>query len=234
MLNVLIIDDEKAARELLVHYFHRYFPKVEDIHTTDGIFSAIPIIEEQNPDIIFLDIQMPTANGMDLFGLLKDRKPSVIITTAYENYAIEAIKYSVIDYLLKPIDIKEFISAVNKFISTKQVTSEFEQNETKRIAFHGQKEINYIEEKAIKYIVSDRAYSTVYLDDNKGYIVTKSLGEFEKILDENIFFRIHRSYIVNVKKIAKIFKKDGGLVHMNDDKTFKIANQKRKTLLTKM
>ncbi len=236
MLKVLIIDDEKAARDLLVHYFQTYFPKVKDIQTTDGIFKAIPIIEQHQPDVIFLDIQMPTASGMDLFNLLKDKKPSVIITTAFENYAIKAIKHDVHDYLLKPIDIQEFISSVNKILSSKDAstTSGTAKNSTKRIALHGQKEINYVEENTIKYIISDRAYSTVYIEDNKSYVVTKSLGKFEEILDKNIFYRIHRSYIVNLKKIAKIVKKDGGLVHMEDDKTFKIASQKRNILISKM
>jgi two-component system LytT family response regulator len=232
---VLIVDDEKAARDLLVHYFQTYFPKVKDIQTTDGVFKAIPIIEELNPDVIFLDIQMPTANGMELFSLLKDRNPAIIITTAYENYAIEAIKHSVHDYLLKPIDIQEFIVSVNKIISVKDKADKtVVESDSKRIALHGQKEINYVEESSIKYIISDRAYSTVYLDDNKSYVVTKSLGEFEGILDSKIFFRIHRSHIVNLTKIVKIVKKEGGLVHMNDDKIFKIANQKRNTLISKL
>lgn len=234
MLKVLIIDDEKAARELLVHYFQNYFPKVEDIQTIDGIYKAIPIIEEQDPDLIFLDIQMPSANGMELFSLLKDRKPNIIITTAYENYAIEAIKYAVQDYLLKPIDIQEFIASVNRIISLKEKTVKPIAKSTKRIALSGQSEINYVEESTIKYIISDRAYSTVYLDDGKSYVVTKSLGEFEKILDDNKFYRIHRSYIINLNKISKIVKKEGGLVHMKDDKTFKIASQKRNILISKI
>lgn len=234
MITVLIIDDEKAARDLLVQYLRTYFPKVKNIHTTDGIYKAVPIIEEINPDVIFLDIQMPSANGMDLFNLLGENSPAIIITTAYENYAIEAIKHAVLDYLLKPIDIHEFISSVNKVIAFKDKENEAAGFNTKRIALHGQKEINYIEEESIKYIISDRAYSTVYINDDTSYVVTKSLGEFEKILDENSFYRIHRSYIVNLNMIAKIVKKDGGLVQMKDDKTFKIANQKREILISKI
>lgn len=234
MLKVLIIDDEKAARDLLVQYFQTYFPKVKDIYTTDGIYKAIPIIEEVDPDVIFLDIQMPTANGMEIFNLLGENSPSIIITTAFENYAIEAIKHAVLDYLLKPIDIQEFISSVNKVISSKDQVDEPITTNSKRVALHGQKEINYVEEDSIKYIISDRAYSTVYVNDDSSYVVTKSLGEFEKILDENSFYRIHRSYIVNLNMIAKIVKKDGGIVQMKDNKTFKIANQKRDVLISKI
>jgi len=234
MLKVLIIDDEKAARDLLVQYFRTYFPKVKNIHTTDGVYKAVPIIEDINPDVVFLDIQMPTANGMELFSLLGANSPAIIITTAYENYAIEAIKHAVLDYLLKPIDIQEFISSVNKVISTKDQVNAADGLNSKRIALHGQKEINYINEESIKYIISDRAYSTVYINDDSSYVVTKSLGEFEKILDGNNFYRIHRSYIVNLNMISKIVKKDGGLVQMKDNKTFRIANQKREILISKI
>jgi len=234
MLKVLIIDDEKAARDLLVKYFNTYFPKVKDIHTTDGIFKAIPIIEDINPNVIFLDIQMPTANGMELFNLLKENKPSIVITTAYDTYAIQAIKHNVIDYLLKPIDIKEFISTVNMILTQNECIEKPLDVNAKRIALHGQKEINYVDQESIKYIISDRAYSTVYIENGTCYVVTKSLSEFEKILDDRNFYRIHRSYIVNLKKIAKIVKKDGGFVQMKDGKTFKIANQKREILISKI
>lgn len=234
MLKVLIIDDEKAARDLVEFYIQTYFPKIEQIDSTDSIFSAIPIIEEKNPNLIFLDIQMPTANGLELFKLLKNRDPAVIITTAYDDYAIEAIKHSVLDYLLKPIDIQEFIAAVNNAIAHNSNSNNVTKFESKKIALHGQLEINYVNEIDIKYIISDRAYSSVHTEDGSVYVVTKSLNDFENILDESGFFRIHRSYIINLNKIARIIKKDGGHVQMLDDKVFKIANQKREILISKM
>lgn len=234
MLKVLIIDDEKAARDLLEYYLKTYFPKIKNIKNTDSIFTAIPIIEEEKPDLIFLDIQMPAANGMELFKLLKHHQPMIIITTAYDNYAIEAIRKSVLDYLLKPIEIQGFIAAVNNAIAI-HITSESSIHaESKRIALHGQLEINYVTESDIKYIISDRAYSSVHMDDGSVFVVTKSLSDFDLILDTNSFFRIHRSYIINLKKISKILKKDGGHVQMLDEKTFKIANSKRETLISKI
>lgn len=233
-MKVLIIDDEQAARDLLVHYIKTYFPDILDIYTAVGIYAAKPIIQTEKPDIIFLDIQMPTGNGMDLFEIIGKTNSSIIITSAFDEYAIRAIKESVSDYLLKPIDIKEFIKSVSKIIEYKQEKLESQISQSKRIAIHGQSEILYVNEEAIKYIISERAYTNIHLKDETKYIVTKSLTHYEQLLNNKLFFRLHRSYIINMSMISKIIKKDGGIVEMIDGKTFKIANQKREGLLSKM
>ena len=233
-MKVLIIDDEKAARDLLVHYIKIYFPDILDIYTAEGIYAGKPIIQRENPDIIFLDIEMPTGNGMDLFDIIGNTNSSIVITSAFDEYAIQAIKQSVSDYLLKPIDIKEFIKSVSKIIEFKQEKFKSKVNQSKRIALHGQSEISYVNEDAIKYIISERAYTNIHLNDNNKYIVTKSLTHYENMLNNKLFFRLHRSYIINMSMISRVIKKNGGIVEMLDGKQFKIANQKRDLLLTKM
>lgn len=233
-MTVLIVDDEKAARDLLVHYIKTYFPDILDIHTAVGIYAAKPIIDKEKPDIIFLDIEMPTGNGMDLFDIIGKTNSSIVITSAFEDYAIRAIKESVNDYLLKPIDIKEFITSVTKILDLKKEKLDFNEKHTKRIAVHGQSDISYVNEDVIKYIISERAYTNIHLKDNSKYTVTKSLTHYENILDDTFFYRLHRSYIINLKMISKVIKKDGGIVEMLDGMRFKIANQKRDRLLAKM
>ena len=233
-MKVLIIDDEKAARDLLVHYSKTYFPDILNIYSAEGIYAGKPIIQKENPDIIFLDIEMPTGNGMDLFDIIGNTNSSIIITSAFDEYAIKAIKHSVSDYLLKPIDIKEFITSVTKVIEHKKDELILKPKQAKRIALHGQNDISYVTEDTIKYIISDRAYTHIHLTDESKRLVTKSLTLFEDLLDTHIFFRPHRSYIINLTMISKIIKKDGGLVEMIDGKQFKIANQKREILLSKM
>lgn len=230
-MNVLIIDDEKAARDLLVHYIKTYFPDIIDIHTATGIHPAKTIIKKENPDIIFLDIEMPTGNGLDLFDLIGPTNASVIITSAYDDYAIKAIKKSVNDYLLKPIDIKEFINAVTLVIKNRQ---ELNSKKSRRIPIRGQNDISYVEEDKIKYIISERAYTNIHMIDNSKYVVTKPLSHFESILDAKIFFRLHRSYIINLTMISRIIKRDGGHVEMLDGKQFKIAKLKREMLISKL
>ncbi|MBC7863577.1 MAG: response regulator [Bacteroidia bacterium] len=231
MINAVIIDDEQAARTALQTIIKEYCKDVHIAGTAASAIEGLKLIQQQSPDLVFLDIEMPMGSGFDLLELSMERNYKVVFTTAHQQYALKAIKNSAADYLLKPIDIDELIETVEKI--KKILDKEKEQNSKTnyKLKLSGQKETILVSPLEVVYVEADGRYSTVHLLSGEKHVVSRNIGEFEEELTSHGFFRVHKSYLVNCKHVAKINSADGGFVEMNNKTEIEISKRKKAEFL---
>jgi two-component system LytT family response regulator len=243
MLISVIVDDEPKAIQSLSWELSNYSDQIKVIATFNNPEKALLYLVENDIDCLFLDIEMPTMDGFQFLNKLKSRNFAVIITTAYSEYAIKALKKDALDYLLKPIDsddLEETIAKVKKHRSRALDSNKIEKvllrfNEklnTKKIAINTDGKLIFLESKEILYIVSDGNYSTFHTTNNKKIVVTKKLKEINTILPNEIFFRVHNSYIINLTKVKEFFKTDSYVIIENNHK-IPVSRQKKSAFLEK-
>ena len=243
MLISVIVDDEPKAIQSLSWELSNYSDQIKVIATFNNPEKALLFLTENNIDCLFLDIEMPTMDGFQFLNKLKFRDFAVVITTAYNEYAIKALKKDALDYLLKPIDsddLEETIAKVKKHRSRALDSNKIEKvllrfNEklnTKKIAINTDGKLIFLETKEILYIVSDGNYSTFHTTNNKKIVVTKKLKEINTILPNEIFFRVHNSYIINLTKVKEFFKTDGYVI-LEDNHKIPVSRQKKSEFLEK-
>jgi len=213
MIKVILIDDEPLAR-LIVQEYLQTFSDFEIVAQCDNGFEAVKAIQQHNPDLIFLDIQMPKINGFETLELLEN-KPAVIFTTAFDEYALKAFEQNATDYLLKPFSEERFKKAIDKFLAvikketrTNKVeklldTAGKHQDEAHRIVVKNGTTILILPINDIPYIEAYDDYVKIYNKDTF-YLKKKTMGYYEQILDAQQFVRIHRSYILNINYLTKI------------------------------
>jgi two-component system LytT family response regulator len=205
MIRTLIIDDEAFARELLKQQLQEYCSGlVEVIGLAGSAIEGLKLINQLQPQLVFLDVEMPRGSGFDLLELAGERNFEVIFTTAYQEYALKALKSEARDYLLKPIDADELAAAVKKvqlYLDGKQVSG-FTQR--RKIKLHGLRETLLVSVSDVLYLEADGRYSTVYLAGGRKHIVSRNIGEFEEELVPHHFFRIHKSLLVNLEKVKQL------------------------------
>lgn len=244
MLRTVVVDDEKKGRELLVKVLNNYCNGIDVVGQANSARDAYTIINEQNPDLVFLDIEMPNGTGFDLLKMFEKISFHVIFTTAYEHYAIKAIKYSALDYLLKPIDIDELQESVAKIHDLTNSASDNKHenidilisalnntNQVKKIAIPDQEGVVIIEVKNIIKCQADSNYTLIFLNDGSKVLSTKTLKEYNKLLDEKTFMRVHNSYLININHIKKYIKGDGGQVIMSDDSIVEVSRRRKSSLM---
>jgi two-component system LytT family response regulator len=220
MIKTIIIDDEPLAAGLVQEFLNEYkdFELVSVCH--DG-FDGLKAIQQHQPDLVFLDVQMPKINGFEMLELLEEL-PAVIFTTAFDQYALQAFEVHAIDYLLKPFSQERFNKAIEKYRQSglAQNVQEFlnsESSETKeylsRIVLKDRNNIKILPTEDIKYLEANDDYVNIYTQEGK-FLKNKTLSYFEKHLDTEVFVRVHRSYIVKIAEITKIeaYKKDSHIV----------------------
>jgi len=243
MLISVIVDDEPKAIQSLSWELSNYSDQIKVIATFNNPEKALLYLAENNIDCLFLDIEMPTMDGFQFLNKLKSRDFAVVITTAYNEYAIKALKKDALDYLLKPIDsddLEETIAKVKKHRSRALDSNKIEKvllrfNEklnTKKIAINTDGKLIFLETKEILYIVSDGNYSTFHTTNNKKIVVTKKLKEINTLLPNEIFFRVHNSYIINLTKVKEFFKTDSYVIIENNHK-IPVSRQKKSAFLEK-
>ena len=243
-MNALIIDDEKNGREILSKLIGNYCNEVTILGTASNAEEGYQFIKEHEPDIVFLDIEMPNGNGFSLLQRFEEIPFQIVFTTAYENYAIQAIRHHALDYLLKPIDIDELRDAVkNASAAIKNKTAinrysgflaEKRAEMSGRISLPIKDGIVYLNIAEIIRVESDGSYSTFYSSDGKKYMVSKNLGEYESILPLNEFFRSHKSHLINIKKVKKYLRTDGYFAEMEDGSVIEISRRKKDEFLQLM
>ena len=224
-LKAIIVDDESHARSFLKKLCnHLYNNKIEIVDECDSVKKAVTSIKKHNPDIVFLDIQMPEENGFELLKNFESIPFEIIFTTAHKEYAIDAIKNSAIDYLIKPIDIEDFKSAITRVESAKSEKNNFNrykllaenianQNTGKeRIVFPSKTRFEVVQANTIVFCKSDGAYTTVYTLD-KNYFTSKSFKETCKLLHSSNFLRVHRSFLININFVVS-FRSDEFILEM--------------------
>lgn len=241
MYRAIIVDDEKGGREHLATILKEFFDIEIKAHASNAK-EAITAIEEHQPDLLFLDIEMPGENGFDLLEKLENINFDVIFTTAYDHYAIKAIKYSALDYLLKPIDANELEAAINRFkskIRNQELTnnklktllnnlSSGDSGQEQKIVIHDGEGLNFIKIKDIIRFHSEGSYTDVHVvGQDKHFVTSKQIGEYEEMLLNEQFYRIHRSYYINLLHVKKYVRGDGGYVIMSDGSKLEVSRRKK-------
>ena len=214
MINAVIVDDEPKAIQSLSWELTNFSNEISIIATFTRPENALEFLKHNTPDCLFLDIQMPTMDGFQFLDHLINRDFPVVITTAYDEYAIKALKHEAIDYLLKPIDsddLNQTIEKIKKFNSKTLSIDKLEQillnvnssTVQQKVTINSDGKLIFLNVDEINFVQSDGNYSTIYLKNNKKKVVTKKLKDINAILPQHSFFRTHNSYIVNLHKIKE-------------------------------
>lgn len=244
MIKAVIIDDEPKAIQGLTWELSNFENELEVVATFTEPEKALQYLKTSQIDCLFLDIEMPTMDGFQFLNKLEKKDFAVVITTAYNEYAITALKNEAIDYLLKPIDtddLGETITKIKKHISKGFNADKFEdillqfnnKLNHKKITINTDGKLVFLEPKDIFYVASDGNYSTLFLSENKKIVVTKKLKEIDELLPKDHFFRIHNSYIINLNKIKEFLKTDGYVVLENNAK-IPVSRQRKSEFLEKI
>ena len=244
MISAIIVDDERNNISHLKKMIQSSSYDVDIIDTAENVDDAIQIIQLKNPELVFLDIQMPVKNGFDLLKHFNPIPFKVIIVTSYDNYAIQAIKFSAVDYILKPIHKEELYAALAK-IATKPLIEEthnpadilvsniekIKKNDIERIAIKLNNVIKYIEIKDIIFIEADSGYSIIHLPQEK-YIEKKAVTEFEELLNQYRFFRIHHKYLVNSHFIKEFKFTEKPEIILKNNTRLEVSTRRKQELKT--
>jgi two-component system LytT family response regulator len=242
MLRTLIIDDEKPVRESLQELLHANCPNVKLVGHADSVRSGVAAIFEHHPDLILLDIKMADGTGFDLLEQVEPAGCKVIFITAYNEYAIKAIKFSALDYLLKPVDSAELIEAVNR--ADRMVSRELktqldtlvhnlntDDRSKKKIILKTFDNIYLVKVSDIICCESDGRYSTFYLQSGDKVIVSNALKYYQDILSEFGFYRVHKSFLINMEHIQRFEKSEGGYIILTNNLKIPVASRKKEELL---
>jgi two-component system LytT family response regulator len=239
-MNCIIIDDEKHCIKTLSNLLQTNFPEVRILATCHDSSKAYELIQHHRPEIVFLDIEMPLLNGFDLLSKFYHLYFDVVFTTAYDSYAIKAIKYSALDYLIKPIEREDLTAAIEK-ISLKQSSISLEQvllatavqNKLlpDTIALPTSEGLTFASVNDIIYCTADGRYTCLQMLNNKEVLLSRTLGDVEDLLSEYAFFRIHHASLINMKHIRKYIRGDGGEVIMTNGKSLVVARNRKAEFL---
>lgn len=238
MITAIIVDDELAARETLKYLLKENCPDISIVGMAGSVDEAQILFENLQPSLIFLDIEMPEKNGFQLLEKLKGYNYDVIFVTAFNQYAIKAIRYAALDYLLKPIDIDELIDAVRRVSVKKTDQSVFqlqiqalvdnmENNSPKKLGINVANGIEFINTDDIIYCQADGGYTTVFLNNGKKILAAKSLNELEISISSDRFLRSHRSYLVNSTFVKKYIRTEGLYLVLKDDKHIEVSRRRK-------
>ncbi|MFN6084778.1 MAG: LytR/AlgR family response regulator transcription factor [Fluviicola sp.] len=234
MITALIVDDEIPALESLTKLLQRFCKNVEIVGVASNVNEAIELCLEKRPQLLFLDIQMPSGSGFDILEKTTFIEKQVIFTTAYSNHAIEAIKANAIDYLLKPIEIQELVKAVEKAIKNNQkINLPTEEKSLDKIAIPTLDGTYFYNKSEIIRAEADSNYTEIHLTNGKKVVSSKTLKEIELVLLTSSFIRVHKSHLINLNFIKKYIKGDGGMLVLNDDSMIPVSRS-HKDELTKL
>lgn len=242
ILKAILVDDELNSLQNLRHKLENYCPQVTVLAAIEKPEEAIPLITDLNPDLLFLDIKMPKMSGFRMLEELGSYEAEIIFTTAHHQFAIEAIRISAFDYLLKPLSIKDLQNAVNRLVpenpkQTQERLNVLRQSMSDRgtkeskIAIPTNTGLEFFVIKDILRIESNMNYSRIYLRNGQNILVTRLLKDFEEILQPRGFFRVHKSHLINLDYIRKYIRGDGGQIVMENGDIVDLARRKKEEFL---
>lgn len=245
MIRSIIVDDELKSRESLKILVEDYCDNVTVEATCQNVDEAEKAIHDLKPDVVFLDIQLQRETGFDLLSKFENFDFEVIFTTAYSEYAIKAFKFSAIDYLLKPIDIGELRKAIEKVEKSRDnaVTDRLQQllqnlrngsPDNYKLALPTSDGLVFVKVNDILYCEASSNYTEIVMMDNKRHLVSRTLKEYDDMLAEQNFYRIHHSYLINLNGIKKYVRGDGGYVVMNNDKSLDVSKRKKEGFMARI
>lgn len=242
MLRAILIDDEADSLEALGILLRKYCPQVEQIAHCQSAEEGLDVIARESPDVLFLDIEMPGMNGFEMLEQIASPNFEVIFVTAYDQYAIDAIKVSAMDYVLKPVDEEELIKTVTraeenlrKQESSKQLEvllTNIKGNGTfQKLAIPTLEGLNFVNINDILYCEADGNYTTIHCRDDEQYVISRTLKDTAELLPESMFFRTHQSYLINLNYLKKYIKGSGGNVILQDGSVIQVARARKDALL---
>lgn len=243
MLTAIIIDDETSSRNSLRQKLANHCPDILITGECENGEEGIKVLGDKKPDIIFLDVEMPRMNGFTMLQQLSNKNFEVIFITAYNHYAIQAIKFSALDYLVKPVAVEDLKAAVEKAVQKRKISAGNERleillqnlmqekKELQRIAIPSMEGLLFVETGNIIYLEANSNYTCFYLTNNRKVTVTKTLKDFEDLLPSSVFIRIHHSYIINKNLVEKYIKGEGGQVVMKNGTLLDVARRKKEEFM---
>jgi two-component system, LytTR family, response regulator len=240
-ITAVIIDDEKGARDSLRTMLQMYCEGVTVLGEADNVERGRALILEVNPDLIFLDVEMPPATGFDLIRSMDALKADIIFITAHNHYAINAIKLSALDYLLKPVNRLELMEAVKKHREKEGRTPREvldllrmhidSKKETERLVIASLQGLEIIKVSDIIYCEGERNYTTFHLTGKEALLSSKTLKEYETLLPSSTFIRVHQKYLVNINYVKKYLKGRGGTLIMSNGQSIEVSQSKKQIML---
>jgi len=243
MIRAVIIDDEQESRNIILNILNEYCDDLTVVGQADDVKSGIRVITDKKPDVVFLDIQMPDGSGFDLLEQTKHLEFQVVFITAYDQFALKAIKFSALDYILKPIDPQQLIEAVKKVrknemdidtLTRKIQTLLRNKNGFQRITLPTFEGYRFVNIKDIVRCEADSNYTNFYLSSGEKILVTKTLKEYDDILSGLDFIRVHQSHLVNIKYVDRYIKGEGGTIVMSDGSSVNVSRRRKEDFLNMM
>ncbi|WP_372774058.1 LytR/AlgR family response regulator transcription factor [Mangrovibacterium sp.] len=246
MVRTVIIDDDQLARKILQRIINQSFSELEIVGEANSVEEGIKLINETDPDLVFLDIEMPDGTGFDLIDRLEEVYFRLIFVTSYNDYAITAFKYSAFDYILKPVQPENVKSTLTRMLKSSGVKQKVEYA---KLRSHIEKAEEYgdvtialpemngfaiIKVKNIMRCEGERNYTRVFYKDGTSVLISRTLLDFDQMLVAHGFFRIHRSHLVNLSCVVRYVKTDGGMVEMTDKSQLKVSPKFKDELLERL
>lgn len=236
MLNVIIVDDEERGIIALEKMIANYCPDLKVCGTARDITSAAALIRKEKPDAVFLDIEMPSGSGFDLLNMFEEIDFEIIFVTAFHEHAIKAIKFAALEYLLKPLNIGELKAAAEKLKKKKSKNTEGysllkqsinSPNPFQKIILNTASNFFFINLEDIIYCKAEDNYTWFVMKNDERYMVSRQLKEYEELFGGHNFFRIHKSYLINMNQVVKVNKKDGASVVMANQEELPVSFRKK-------
>jgi len=243
MIKAVIIDDEGKARETIRNIIGSYCSDVSIVAEARNVKTGLEVISRHEPEIVFLDIKMPDGTGFDLLNQLYKIEFKLIFITAFDEYAIQAFKFSALDYILKPVNPSSLIEAVEKakdIIEAENIKLKLDtfldnvdspSKEPKKLVLNTHDSIYVVKTDDIIRCKSDQNYTEFFLNDEKKLVVSKTLKEYDEMLSNYGFFRVHQSHLINLSYMVRFDKSEGGFVVMKDEAYIPVSSRKRESLL---
>ncbi len=245
MIKALLIDDEERATDSLKIMIEKFIPEIESVGICNDARLAAEMIHREAPELVFLDIRMPHLSGFDLLNNIPDKKFKVIFTTAYNEYAIKAIRFSAFDYILKPIDIEELIKVVRRYVQSR---NDFDQQQellqnimynlttgdtqSLRLALPVKGGVHFVMPHQIIHCEALSNYTKIYVEGNKQFLISKNLGEYEELLAPYQFIRTHKSHLVNKRFISYI--DHNGFIVLKDNTVIEVSRRRKEEVMSKL
>ncbi|HEY6502763.1 MAG TPA: LytTR family DNA-binding domain-containing protein [Chitinophagaceae bacterium] len=245
MIKAVIIDDEQHSIDTLKWKLENYCPDVEVLAAFESPAEGVTYLKKNPPDLLFLDIEMPMLNGFDVLEELgRDLSFDIIFTTAYDNFGIQAVKFSALDYLLKPVQNKELKDAIDKHVKKAQHKIPAEQidvllgnvhaekkGKVGKIALASKESIEFVDAQEIILCEANSNYTNVYMAEGRKRVISKTLKDFEDMLSMHQFFRPHNSFLINLKRVKEFIRGDGGYLVMENKMKIPVSKSRREELL---
>lgn len=246
MLKAIIVDDEQHGIDRVMKLLESYTETIDLMTSCYSVATGLKAIETLKPDVVFLDVHLQDQTGFDLLTKLSKVDFEIVFTTAFDSYAVEAFRFSALDYLLKPIDTDEFACAMQKIKKNADLKDtskklevlfhnfEYNVNRSKKVVIPALDGLKFITLNEIIRCQSDTSYTHIFLNSGKKFTATRTLKYLEKLLGNNEFFRVHKSHYINISYVDKYIKGKGGYLIMKDGSTVEVAMRRKEEFLKKI